>query len=582
MRKYDLQEYLKDAVEAYQKGDLKLSEKRLLKLLTTFPENDQILSLLGYVLITENPVDATQYLKKALQSNPENGEAWVSLSSAHAAQGHLENALNAMQKAEELEPGHMDVAYNLANIYLPPEQLETAEAAIQKAIRAKPTLASAHTNLGYLFLLKKNLIKAKAAFQQALEIAPDSHPALINMGNLLANEGYLNDAATYYERAISVAPDKQDAYLSLGRLHLEKRRPIRAMQVLSTAIEKDPLNATAFLLLGNAENDLDNKKEAEGNYKKALQLDAENKSANRNLRRLLHEQIPGWHFIMLADESRNEAYQKAIEKAVTNDSIVLDIGTGTGLLSMMAARAGAKKVVACEMNKKLAETAKEIIAANHFSDKITLLNQKSTAIEQEIVLPEKATVLVSEILDAGVIGEGVLPSVRHATKNLITADAVIIPAKAKIFGQLIEIPIRSKVNPIRDISGFDLSAFDMYRIPEEYQTVHMESETHRPLSEVFPITEFDFYNLPNAVDDYEPIIKLLTINIHQGGEAQAVVFWFDLTLHDDIIVSSRPGGELKHWGQALYCFENTKKVNVGDKVEVDFIRNDQLIQFELK
>ena len=578
----DPQEYFNKALQSYQNGDKKEAEKILRKLLKAFPNNDTVLNLLGVILIDKKPIDATHLLKQATRTNPLNIDAWVNLSSAQKKRGQLKTALDTIQTAREKQPKRADIAYNEGNILLTMGRFDEAESTFLDAIGIDPNLTSAHFNLGKMYYDRREVKKAKAAYEKVLEIDPNFVSALINLGNLKADEGYFSKAEPFYLKVLEINPDHSYARSLLGRLYLDLDRTSEAKKMLESSIEKDDRHADAYVFLGNIAKDDHDPKMAESHYHHAMKIDPKNEGAKRNLRRLLNGQIPGWHFVMLADDLRNHAYQQAIEQAVTKNSTVLDIGTGSGLLAMMAIRAGAKRVVACEVHSRLAETAKEIIAANGFSKKVDVINIRSTALEVGPELPEKANVLVSEILDSGVIGEGVLPTVRHAIKNLLTDDAIIIPAKVEIFGQLIEIPMRSKVSPVRQISGFDLSAFDQYRIQDEYLTVHLANESYRTLSGIFPITTFDFYNLPIAVQDNHPITEKLTIPIEQKGVIQAVAFWFDLTLHKDIIVSSRLGGELKHWGQALFCFENPVQANIGDDIKLDFIRSDQLIWFELK
>ncbi|MEZ4953671.1 MAG: tetratricopeptide repeat protein [Saprospiraceae bacterium] len=575
------QEYFQEALLNLKEGKTKEAEKMLRKLLKAFPTNDAVLNVLGVALLDKKPVESSHLLKQAVKSNPINIDAWINLSSALKRRGQLKEALETIQKAKDINPNRADIDYNSANIFLALGRYQDAENAFSAAIEKDPNMTVAHFNLGNLFYEKREIKKARAAFDKALEIDPNFVPALINVGNLTADDGLFAEAEPYYLRVLELDPDHPSAHSLLGRLNLDLDRAEKAKEILLEGIEKDIKDAKAYVLLGNIAKDDNEIELAESYYRDALKIDPRNEGAQRNLRRLLNHQIPSWHFVMLADDLRNDAYQQAIERVVTKDSTVLDIGTGSGLLSLMAARAGAKKIVACEMHNRLAETAKEIIAANGYSKKITVINKKSTALEIGTDLPQKADILVSEILDAGVIGEGVLPTVRHALQNLLADDAIIIPAKVKIFGQLIEIPMRSKVSPVRQISGFDLSAFDQYRIQSEYITVELESESHEKLSDIFPITAFNFYNLPAAVHDNDPISETLTIDIKQDGEVQAVAFWFDLTLHEDLMVSSRPGGELKHWGQALYCFEEPIKKMAGDQLKLDFIRSDQFIWFEL-
>ena len=577
----DPQEYFKKAIQAYQNGQLKEAEKMLRRLLKKFPNNDVVLNALGGILIDRKPIDASHLLKKAIKINPANIDALTNYSSAQKKRGHTKEALETIQKAKELNPDRADVHYNEANIYVEIKDYDNAEKSFKTAIELEPSLAKAHLNLGSIYYFKKEIDKAKAAYEKCLEINPKFAFAMVNLGNIIADEGDLQKAESIYQKAIESEPEYSSAYALLGKLYFDWNRIKEAKEILLKCIEKDSKHKDAFITLGNIAAEEKDLKKAETYYRQALAAEPNDEGAQRNLRRLLHAQVPGWHFTMLADDQRNNAYQKALESTVNVESTVLDIGTGTGLLAMMAARAGAKKVIACEMHNKLAETAQEIVTANNFAKKIQIINKKSTELKTGIDLPEKANILVSEILDVGVVGEGVLPTIRHAVKNLITDDAIIIPAKVQLYGQLIEIPLRSKINPVENISGFDLSAFDKFRIPNEYMTIHLNNENHTVLSDIFSITEFDFYNLPNAVQDDHPISETINIKINNGGQLQAVVFWFDLTLHESIVVSSRPNGELKHWGQALFCFENPVDVNEGDTKAIKFVRSDQLIRFGL-
>ena len=130
---------------------------------------------------------------------------------------------------------------------------------------------------------------------------------------------------------------------------------------------------------------------------------------------------------MLLDDDRNMKYQKAIEKSVAklgNDSLVLDIGTGTGLLSCFAARAGAKCVVGCEANAPIARVATECVKRNGLEDVVKIVRAHSTDLiigsdEEKSHMRKKADLIVSEILDCGLLGEAVLPVLKHAREHLL-------------------------------------------------------------------------------------------------------------------------------------------------------------------
>lgn len=109
------------------------------------------------------------------------------------------------------------------------------------------------------------------------------------------------------------------------------------------------------------------------------------------------------HVKMLNDRLRTAGFLKAINSVVRAGDIVVDIGTGTGVLAVAAARAGARHVYAIEATG-IAKIAKEVFAANGLAEKITLIEGRSTSVN----LPEKADVMISETVGNHPFGEGIL------------------------------------------------------------------------------------------------------------------------------------------------------------------------------
>ena len=329
--------------------------------------------------------------------------------------------------------------------------------------------------------------------------------------------------------------------------------------------------------------------EGEGNTKEAIKVyqhiikyELSSDGAKHALELIRSKSIPNWHFDMLSDTRRNDAFEKAISKVATEKSRALDIGTGSGLLAMMAARAGAASVLACEENSDLANVAERIVEANGYSDNIRVVNKRSDQLEEGDDFEQKFDLIVSEILDSGGLGEGILSSLRQAKREMGTPDVKIIPAGISLKAQLIEFPERYLVNPIKDISGFDLSIFNEFRVSDTYVPVDLKHEDYLPLSEVFNLRAYDFYNIHAQEIDFDnPEVDLHEVEISEVGQVQAVAFWFDLHMDEDESYSTGPGGELDHWLQAVYFFEQPKDVSKGDQVAIKALYSDWMVRFRL-
>ena len=184
-------------------------------------------------------------------------------------------------------------------------------------------------------------------------------------------------------------------------------------------------------------------------------------SAKMNLSTAKQRAVPNWHLKMMNDLDRNDAYLKALKLAISDNDLVLEIGTGSGLLAMMSANAGAKKVVTCEASKTIAGKAEEIISQNGYSNKITVINKKSTDLLVGKDLPNKADIIVSEILSSEFVGEGIQPTIVDANKRLLAKNGKMLPESGDIRIALLgdSEEIKEKIY-VKDINGFDFSKFN--------------------------------------------------------------------------------------------------------------------------
>ena len=159
-----------------------------------------------------------------------------------------------------------------------------------------------------------------------------------------------------------------------------------------------------------------------------------------------------WHFPMLSDEPRNARLCAAVHAAVVAISQtlrsrneargvrVLDIGSGSGLLALAAARAGAEHVTACEVDPLVASAAAGVIKANGFDHTITLLSRHSSELTvQDLRGGQPVDLVTHELLDSTLLGEQVLPTLRHAFAcGLTLPGALAVPHAATITAQLVQ------------------------------------------------------------------------------------------------------------------------------------------------
>jgi protein arginine N-methyltransferase 7 len=254
---------------------------------------------------------------------------------------------------------------------------------------------------------------------------------------------------------------------------------------------------------------------------------------------ILSHAIPQWHGAMLLDTERNAAFEHAIVRAVASGRSLLDIGTGSGLLSMMAARAGSKAVYACEANPALAETAREIFERNGFGDLIRTLPKHSTGVDRDSELGGGADVVVAEIFSDDLLNEGALATLRHAHSALARPNAQFIPAAASIRFAL----AHYEMSPpeLTGVEGFDLSLFKRHLNPET--KVAIGDKRLQLRGEPETLFHFDFASGSSFAGERSE--TRVTVS---RGSANGIARWIKLVLDDVETYENEPGpGRRSHW-----------------------------------
>ena len=269
------------------------------------------------------------------------------------------------------------------------------------------------------------------------------------------------------------------------------------------------------------------------------------------------------HEQMLKDRKRTGTYQDAIlnNPDVFKDKIVLDIGCGTGILSIFAAKAGAKHVYGIEF-ADIADYAKEIIKINKLSDKITILKSKV----EEVKLPvEKVDIIISEWMGYFLLYESMLDTVLYARDKWLQKDGYMLPDHATItLAGIEDTDYKStKVNFWEDVYGVDMSCFKNAVIGEPIVDVCPQKLIN---SSSCRILDIDLYTVKKEDLDFSSKYE---ITFTRDDRFSGLVAWFDTgftKLTNKYNLTTSPYKKSTHWSQTIFYTKNDLKVKKGDKV----------------
>lgn len=279
------------------------------------------------------------------------------------------------------------------------------------------------------------------------------------------------------------------------------------------------------------------------------------------------------HVAMLNDRERTASFIEALRATVRPSDVVVDIGTGTGVLATAAAMAGARRVFALEMGP-IGHLAQKVFEANGVADRVTLIHGRSTEIE----LPERADVLVSEIIGNEPLGEQVLEIFRDARLRLLRPDARYVPSRLRILGFPVEVP-RAEV----DKRFFGREAVDRwaawYGIDFE-PLLTARAVAGEPLflsskkvmgwqsrGDAAVLADIDLTTISALTVD-----NLAEVAITQAGRVNGLVVYFELSLGHGIVhcTDPRSGNTESSWHTPVYLLPSSPSVEVGDRFRISY------------
>ncbi len=271
------------------------------------------------------------------------------------------------------------------------------------------------------------------------------------------------------------------------------------------------------------------------------------------------------HEAMLRDSVRCEAFRQAIADTVTPGCAVLDIGAGTGILSLFAAQAGARVVYAVEQTQ-IAEIARRIVAGNGFSDRIRVLQNDMG----DLQLPEKVDVIVSEWLGGYGVDENLLPVV------LLARDRWLKPG-----GRLIPKSVTTWIAPAYDeLLQQDVDFWDSYPYGIDLDLISKATarrldcacnhvKQRHILCEPQLMWEIDSMTYSHE-DANRPFRSQLEFTADRDGQFNALAAWFRAPLTEQVVLCNGPSDPDTHWGRHIFPVGRSVSVRKGTQVRAQF------------
>jgi len=287
---------------------------------------------------------------------------------------------------------------------------------------------------------------------------------------------------------------------------------------------------------------------------------------------------------MLKDEARTFTYKEGISKNSQDfaGKVVMDLGTGTGILAFFCVAAGAARVYAIEASD-LADWTELIVASNGLSDKIKVIKGRI----EDIQIPEPVDVIISEWMGTFLIFESMMESLLFARDRHLKPDGRMFPSHANIFLTPVTMDdfYKEKVEFWKEVYGVDMSIVIPFakKCAFEKPMIDKAIKPECVLSEPQIINTFDMREVPMQ-RPYEKTVVQFSFKANKDANLHGFAAWFDVsflgTANENVVLSTSPFHKDTHWHQDLFLFDAPVAVKQGYTIKgtVRYQRNPDLLR----
>jgi len=294
----------------------------------------------------------------------------------------------------------------------------------------------------------------------------------------------------------------------------------------------------------------------------------------------------GIHEEMLKDEVRTLTYRNAMyhNRHLFKGKVVLDVGCGTGILCMFAAKAGAAKVIGVDCSG-IVEHARTIVKVNKFENVVTIIRGKM----EEVELPdgiEKVDIIVSEWMGYCLFYESMLDTVLYARDKFLKPDGLLFPDRATLFICAIEDGQYKddKVNWWDSVYSFDMSSIRSVALTEPLVDV---VDPKQVVSNGCLLKEVDLYTVQKSDLAFSAPFHL---QVRRNDYIQAFVTFFNIEFtkcHKRTGFSTAPEAPYTHWKQTVFYIDDYLTVKKGEEIYGTFsmkqnARNKRDLDFSIE
>ena len=262
---------------------------------------------------------------------------------------------------------------------------------------------------------------------------------------------------------------------------------------------------------------------------------------------------------MIADRIRIDTYSKALRAVIRPGAVVMDVGTGPGIMAVLACQLGARRVYAIEACEVI-QVAREIAAANHCADKIVFFEDLST----KVTIPVRVDVIVSDLRGVLPLFEHHIPSIADARRRFLAPGGTLIARKDRIWAAVVEAPeaYGKIVDPwTRNVLGQNL-AVARQKVLNEFRKASVKPEQLLTVPQLWATLDYTTIENPD-------VRGTLQWNVERNGTGHGILVWFDMELADGVGFSNGPEAPEAVYGAAFFPWLEPVSLAIGQNLCVE-------------